>query len=185
MTELSAAPTEMDVLVRRLADESDIRALLARYARGMDRADFDLVRSCYHPGGTDAHGEYNGDVEGLVAYAIEFMGAHAVESMAHHICQATIDLDGDTAWVESYNLVLVRMGAANGSAPTDVVGPVRYVDLLERRNGEWRIARRKVVFEPHRVSTPDPIVPFAPDAFIGRMDRCDPSYDRRPESFLP
>jgi hypothetical protein len=170
--------------LRRLSDESEIRAVIARYARGMDRADFDLVRSCYHPDGTDAHGEYNGGIDGLLGYAGEFMKTQAVESMMHNTCQSVIELDGDRAWVETYHLVVVRIAAASGGTPMDVLGPVRYVDLFERREGIWRIAHRKVVFHPHRLDAVKTTLPVDKDAFVARMDGDDPSYDRRPESFV-
>ncbi|MEY3566868.1 MAG: hypothetical protein RLZ19_882, partial [Actinomycetota bacterium] len=37
-----------------------IRDVVYRYARGVDRRDFDLVRSCYHPDATDDHGPFTG-----------------------------------------------------------------------------------------------------------------------------
>src|SRR4051812_49257879 len=81
MADLSSASREAAV-VSRLRDESEIRAVVARYARGMDRGDHDLVRSCYHADATDAHGDFNGDIESFLAYAAQFVDA--MESMTHH-----------------------------------------------------------------------------------------------------
>jgi hypothetical protein len=181
MTDLSEASRE--AVLRRLRDESDIRAVVAWYARGMDRGDHDLVRSCYHSDATDAHGDYNGDIDSFLAYAAEFV--EAIESMTHHTCQSLIELESDRAWVETYNIVLVRRRTVDGGPPMDVRGLVRYVDLFARRDGVWRITHRKVVFEPHRLDAADPVVPLADEAFRASMGPDDPSYDRDPASFLP
>ena len=44
-----------------------------RRKKGLEQArrDMDMVRSCYHPDATDAHGHYNGDVEGFIQQSIE------------------------------------------------------------------------------------------------------------------
>jgi ketosteroid isomerase-like protein len=184
MTELIATQTEKDALLQRLLDESEIRAVLARYARGIDRFDFDLVRTCYHEDATDAHGHYNGDIDGFVEYSLAW--ADRMESMTHFFGQSLIELDGDSAWVESYCICLIRMKPeADGAKPMDRLANIRYVDLFERRDGEWRIAQRKVVHSPGRLDVVEIDPPLAEQAFRARPDGDDPSYDRRPESFLP
>ncbi|MBF6619034.1 MAG: nuclear transport factor 2 family protein [Patulibacter sp.] len=175
------SPSETAAL-RRLLDEAEIRAVIVRFGRAADRNDADLIRSCYHPDATDAHGHYNGDLDGFVAYCGQFTGA--VTSLTHFLGQSMIELDGDAAWAETYCLCLIRMPGEDG-APVDRLANIRYVDLFERRDGEWRIARRKVVHHPGRVDPVGIDATFAPEAMLGRMDREDPSYDRRPESFLP
>ncbi|MCB2109209.1 MAG: nuclear transport factor 2 family protein, partial [Rhodobacteraceae bacterium] len=35
--------------IAALLDKEEIRDVLMRYGRGVDRADADLLRSCYHP----------------------------------------------------------------------------------------------------------------------------------------
>ena len=64
-----------------------------------------------------------------------------------------------------------------GDAPaTDWVVNIRYVDRLEKRNDEWRIADRMVVLDSERI---DPVAsssaPLSNPQF-GRRDRSDPSY---------
>jgi ketosteroid isomerase-like protein len=183
VTQAVTTATETDAILRRLLDESEIRAVLARYARGIDHNDADVVRSCYHEDATDAHGHYNGSIDGFLAYSAEW--ADQIESMTHHFGQSCIELDGDSAWVESYCLCLIRMRPEDGAQPMDRLANIRYVDLFERRDGVWRIARRKVVHHPSRLDPVEVVVPLAEQAMLARPDRDDPSYDRRPESFLP
>ncbi len=181
----SIAETDIGVVLRRLLDESEIRAVLTRYARGIDRFDADLLRSCYHDDATERHGGYSGSAEGFITFAFEW-AADNIESWTHWLGQSTIELDGDSAWVETYCLCPQRMWPAEAGAPlVDRVTNVRYVDHFERRDGVWRIARRKLVFQPGRL---DPVLfdaGLAEGSLRGVKGRDDPSYDRRPESFLP
>jgi len=41
--------TLLEKAITELVDERDIRNVLTRYCRGIDRIDMELVRSCYHP----------------------------------------------------------------------------------------------------------------------------------------
>jgi ketosteroid isomerase-like protein len=175
---------DSEAALQRLLDESEIRAVLARYARGIDRADMDMVSSCYHEDATDAHGNYNGDVEGFIKSSLAWV--ERTDSKIHVFGQSVIEIDGDSAWVESYTLCFLRMKPEeDGAKPMDRLANIRYVDLFERRDGAWLIAHRKLVHSPGRLEPVEIDPPFAEQAFLQRMDRDDPSYDRRPESFLP
>jgi hypothetical protein len=55
-------PISTDELVAR----EEIRDVLFRYTRGIDRLDLDLVRSCYHADAHDNHGAFRGDVDGFL-----------------------------------------------------------------------------------------------------------------------
>src|SRR3989304_5192387 len=46
-----------------LVAQQEIRDVLARYTRGIDRMDRDLVLSCYHAGAYDDHGAFQGTAE--------------------------------------------------------------------------------------------------------------------------
>jgi ketosteroid isomerase-like protein len=170
-------------LLQSLLDERDIRAVIARYARSVDHSDWDALRSCYHPDATDAHGAHNGSVDDFLESSKEFV--HKVDSMTHVMGQSTIEIDGDMAWVETYCLCLVRYSAkGEDDLPMDRVANLRYVDIFERRDEQWRIRHRKLVHHPSRL---DPVLQdavLADKALRARLDPDDPSYDRRPESFL-
>jgi ketosteroid isomerase-like protein len=185
MTGLPSTQSERDAALQRLLDESEIRTVLARYARGIDRRDMDLVRACYHADATDAHGHYNGDIDGFIQQSRERWTGRS-ESMHHQFGQSLIEIDGDEAWVESYCLCYIRLKAEEeGGKPRDRLGIIRYVDLFERRNGDWKIAHRKVVHSPGRLDPVEIDPQLAELAFRARPYPDDPSYDRRPEAFLP
>ena len=54
--------------LHRLLDKSEIYDSICRYARGIDRGDWDLVRSTYHPDADDDHVEYKGGIDGLIEW---------------------------------------------------------------------------------------------------------------------
>jgi hypothetical protein len=63
----------LDSKSQELQDKAEIREVHMRYCRGIDRMDFDLVRSCYHPDAIDRHGAYEGGVEGFIKWAGEVL----------------------------------------------------------------------------------------------------------------
>src|SRR5208283_1897601 len=50
----------MEKALRELLDKQQIYEVALRYCRGLDRMDFELVRSCYHPDGIDHHTGFSG-----------------------------------------------------------------------------------------------------------------------------
>lgn len=172
-----------EAALRRLLDENEIRAVIARYARTVDHSDWDGLRSCYHPDATDAHGAHNGSIGDFIESSKRFVAK--VDSMTHFMGQSSLEVDGDRAWVETYCLCLVRYCASGDGKPAmERIANIRYVDIFERRDGEWKILRRKLVHHPSRL---DPVVNdavLAKLALRAQLDQTDPSYDRHPESFL-
>lgn len=158
----------MEEVLERMLAESEIRRVLARYARAIDRVDFELLRTCYHAGAIDEHGWYDGGVDGYV----EFLSSSLPGSTAtfHMLGNPLIDVHRDTARTETCCLVW------NRSDDGDRLVQVRYCDRFERRDGDWRIAHRRVVYGPGRL---DPVIAEAPmpaHFHAGVRDRTDASY---------
>ena len=49
-----------------LIAKQEITDVVYAYARGIDRLDFELVRSCYHPDAYDDHGAFKGNVDDFI-----------------------------------------------------------------------------------------------------------------------
>lgn len=128
--------------LQALLDREAIRDCLYRYCRGIDRADEEALRSAYWEDATDRHGAWNGSAAGFIDQALQRLrlGGRRV----HQVNNISIELHGDVAAVESYFLAL-QAPAGTPTRETFLCG--RYVDLFERRNGEWRIAARTVVYD--------------------------------------
>jgi SnoaL-like domain len=129
---------------QELRDERDIREVLTRYCRAIDRCDLELLKSVYWPEATDDHVIFVGNAFEFADFVIPML-KQQVECTMHMISNVWMKLDGDTACAETYVNAYHRM-QSNGDKLEVVVGG-RYLDRLERRHGEWRIAGRKFVVD--------------------------------------
>ena len=164
----------MDPDVQRLLDRQAILDCLNRYVRGLDRHDDELVASAYHPDALDHHGSFLGSPAEFIPWANEL---HAVDWSAHHhhLTTHTCELDGDVAHTETYCIgTFLRQ-----DEPVVDRGGGRYIDRLERRDGEWKIAAREVVIE-WACAADSRESRFSAEPYPdGTWDRSDLSY-RRP-----
>ena len=178
----------------RLRDRFEIHQALLRYVRGVDRCDWDLVRSAYHPDAWDDHGAYKGPVDGFIAHTIK--RHETIEQSMHVLGQTDIEFAGPhSALAETYFVTYQRHTpqagdarlaylrgqaiAADQAVETEVIG--RYVDHFTRVGGAWRIAHRTVVFEVSR-GQPAPAGGGLRSGFaLSRRDGNDPLEMKRAE----
>jgi hypothetical protein len=123
----------------------EIQAVLWRYARGVDRGDYETMASVYYPEAIDDHGVFTGPGTEFARFITEREERFPVVGH-HHITNITLVMDGpDDARVESYFLAfhphrrrgVYRLAIASG----------RYLDHFQRRDGEWKILHRRVVMD--------------------------------------
>jgi hypothetical protein len=165
------AATERDSEVQELLDKQAIREVMVRYCRGLDRMDPELVASVYHCDATDDHGGRSFAGADIGPGIINWSRELNILTGNHHITNQTIRVDGDRAVSESYYSGFMLERRDDGASRTiQMVG--RYLDRLERRNGEWRITQRLVVPEMVRYM---PASADGPHWHLGQADR-DPSY---------
>lgn len=169
---------------QKLADmmsRQEIRDTLARYARGVDRADAAMLKSCYHEDAIEEHGpNYSGSAMAYIDGAMERL--QGMGELAHYICNSHIELEGDTAWVETYVITFARVKGEGGDMDTFTGG--RLCDKFERRNDQWLIAYRKITFDwnndipSNQAWCQGLFDPSAPGFHYGSKDRNDLSYQR-------
>lgn len=135
-------------VARELADREAIRDCLLRYGRGTDRCDRALLESVYWPDATDDHtGFFTGPVAAYLEQGMA-MSVGALEQTQHLLGNMLIEIDGETAYVESYAVAFHRLRAeAGGGRPRDVLAGVRYLDRMAKRDDEWRILHRAVQWD--------------------------------------
>ncbi|MFD4467215.1 nuclear transport factor 2 family protein [Rhodococcus sp. NPDC058505] len=138
-----------------MCDKQEIREVVLRYCRGIDRLDFDLVRSCYHPDGIDHHTGFDGTVDEYIAWVQPKLTQ--LGGTMHHVGNHLVELYGDTALSEAY-ATNVHWGHATRG---DFTSGARFVDLMERRGARWAIAERWAVREWTRSDAGRMIAPEA------------------------
>jgi hypothetical protein len=162
--------------VQVLLDRQAIADVVLRYCRGIDRLDLELVRGCYHPDATDEHGTFTGTRDEYVDWVVGILGRFT--GTMHVVANQLIEVDGDRAQSETYG-VAYHWGEPLDDERRNFTTGFRYVDRFERRDGEWRIARRVAVREwTHVVPAAQQLV-IAPerDGRRGRRDRDDAIYE--------
>jgi hypothetical protein len=161
--------------LEELLDGNEIRAVLARYCRGIDRLDRELIASVYHPDARDSHGSF----VGLAGDFVNWVTTVALPKYSwtmHNLGTCSIELHGDLAYSETYAICYHGLPLAPGKERLITVA-VRYLDRFERRRaGAWLIADRVVAFEWQLEQEIDAIASLRPEVTQGRRDRRDPSY---------
>ena len=125
------------------ADKQECAELVAKLARGIDRCDADLVRSCFHPDATDDHGLFKGTAADFVDWVMPLL--ETMERTQHVIGQSLIELAGDKAAGESYFIAHHTINTPDGAVLMIAAG--RYLDTFERRGGAWKISHRHAVYD--------------------------------------
>ena len=162
----------MDTRLAALADRAEITDVVHRYARGIDRRDFDLVRRCYHPDATDHHGGFSGTVDEYLAWVDALTARY--RSTQHLIASVVVDLAGDVAAAETNGVAVHR---SDDPAPhLNLVTGFRYLDRFERRDDRWAIARRQAIGEWALPVAPDRWWSMPDDHLQSSRDDTDPLY---------
>src|SRR5690606_13574077 len=107
MTDIETGTSDAEARLARVIDQQEITDVIHRYCRGIDRCDFDLVRSCYHPDAIDDHGDFRGGVDEFVAYVQQ--GLLRFEGTMHFVGNVLVEVHGATARAESYTIAHHRM----------------------------------------------------------------------------
>jgi 3-phenylpropionate/cinnamic acid dioxygenase small subunit len=129
---VSAADVDREV-------RQDVADLMVRYATGIDRRDWKLLRSCFTDDCVADYGDigrWNGGDE-----ITEWMRAthEPLGHSLHRITNQAVSYDGDAVTARSYVDVIAR-------GPDDVGGAQAagyYDDVVVRTDDGWKIARRR------------------------------------------
>lgn len=158
-----------------LLAEAEIRDLHLKFCRANDRLDAELMRSVFHPDAViELHEPY--DVDRFIAFGQQILAQYTITW--HTAPNQLVEVDGDSAWAEHYTISSHRLPASDDGPERDFIAYGRYIDRVERRGGEWRIARRNYLLDYSRF---DPVPPFEGGVGSpgGARDRSDPSYTLR------
>lgn len=179
---------ELGKIVQELKDRQEIYDCLTRYARGVDRLDREMVLSAYHPDAVDDHGKFVGTRDDFVEWAFP-QHIKAQYATQHCLFNHRCEIEGAVAHTETYYMFV---GMNKSGKPCGLNGG-RYVDRLEKRDGEWRIAARHCIRDWTLTDKPIDITDISqfsgtnpPEAFralmnagpVAKRDKSDASYQR-------
>lgn len=162
--------------LQALVDREEIRDVLARVARSIDRLDFELMASCYTSDAVDERHGVQRPIAEFLAWVEPLLRTFA--STLHQLTTQLIEIDGDVAWAETY--CVARHVARDGDGGPDKVwfAYLRYIDSLVREGDvRWLIRRRFCAYEPGTVN-PTTLQPLPAAVLGGSRDRDDPAYRR-------
>jgi SnoaL-like domain len=144
MAALGRQALGMTLTFEQMLDHEQIRCCIARLARGEDRRDAALIRAAYWPESVTDYGVFKGSFDEYLAWVVP--GADAITNTQHVIGQSYIELDGDKAKIETQVISYHRIDYGEGDEHDTVIGG-RYLDIFAKRDGEWRIASRKMLYD--------------------------------------
>ena len=166
---------ELERRIREELDRAEIYRVLMRYARGLDRLDNELARSCYWDDATEDHGSYVGKPDDFIQWADST--TLAFESTQHGILNHSCDLQGDDAYCETYYLFTSKAKVA-----PHLMSAGRYIDHFQKRSGEWRIANRVCIIEAQYELHDYVLSRMMPPAYTAE-EPCQAARDRRDVSY--
>lgn len=159
-----------------LLDRQAIADCVNRYGRGIDRHDVEILSSVFHPDGLDEHGNVVNRAADFAEWA-NALHSNTFDLHTHNITTHNCEIDGDMAHCESY----VLFGLLTKDKEAVWLGSGRYLDRLEKRAGEWRIAARRTLIDWMFTADASPLRdPYyiAQGYPAGTHDKSDPSYER-------
>lgn len=154
MTKLDTARQKS---LRELADKQAIANVLAIHSRGIDRCDYALMRSAYHDDGQAVYGDFRANADDFCKIITESTRGQPVS--LHRTSNIWIAVDGNRARSESYVIAYLETLEESGAQQRIVGG--RYLDLHEKRHGEWRMTKRNYVLE-WNINQPSTSLAFPP-----------------------
>ena len=128
--------SELDAVLSKQA----LHELCMAYARGVDRADAQLLASLFHDDATVVSGVVNGSGAQFAEQITDFVRSN-LERCFHSVANVWFEIDGDDAVGESY---VIAVATAGGN---DVMTGGRYIDAFQRRHGAWKFQSRVFVID--------------------------------------
>src|SRR5918993_1222120 len=159
--------------VQELLAEREIRQVLLRYCRGVDRCDIEAIASCFHSDAVDDHGNWTADGTTVAQHIVDLVKPGPARAM-HFLGNVLIEIDGEKAYAESYLLAFRSFHRDN--QPYTRTRALRFVDRFERRDDVWRISERVAVDDWNRVDRVLELQDGNEKFRFSTKDKSDPVY---------
>lgn len=141
MGEVLARLERLERDLTEMRDRAAVEDVLVRYSRALDWLDDDMLDGVFFDDAEIDYGFFKGTGKTFKPILMEV--ERSLGRRWHFTSQIKVELNGDSAEVECYNLSL-GIPALEDNPPSDILQFFgMYSDRLEKRNGHWGIARRK------------------------------------------
>jgi hypothetical protein len=145
-----------------LTDKQAITDVVQSWALYRDTGDWDGLRSTVHPDAIMTATWFEGLFEAFIEAA---QASWRRGSRSQHFLGGTVvEIRGERAIAQTRMAIMVRGMLGGTEVDVNCVG--RFYDRVERRDGEWRIARRAVVYEKDRMDPVNPDLKLNLDAAL-------------------
>lgn len=129
-----------------VSDREAISDLINAWAYHRDRGNWDQLKDTFWPDGTISLSWFDGPFEQFVDSSKEM--AEKGSPSKHMVDQPFIKINGNRAVSEANVTLLLR---AIGRLEIDLTTYLRFYDLVEKREGQWRISKRTAIYEKDRI----------------------------------
>lgn len=154
------SPESLSAAVGTLLARQEIADLAQCWGRARDQGRWEDLSRTFHPGGTIKVMWFDGTHEDFIAAcAKRFVAGRGTTK--HFFGVSVIDVNGERALAET-PAALSQAGELHGTRFTSL-SFLRFLDRVERREGEWRIVQRNAIYEGDRFT---PEAPIALDSAI-------------------
>ncbi|HVW48764.1 MAG TPA: nuclear transport factor 2 family protein [Solirubrobacterales bacterium] len=154
----------------------EAKQVVADICVGIDRLDFDLIRGRVHDDADiDLGLFFKGTGKEFVDWEEGADGPRTLERTMHDVGTQTVAVEGDVAHVTSYVVAYHSGPADHPWCKGFVVFWFHWRDRIERRDGHWALASRRIAFEWGRNETTGEDFPL-PEAMFASRDRGDIHY---------
>jgi len=140
------------VTTTNISDKEAISELVNISAYHRDRGNWDQLRDTFWANGTISFSWFDGPIEQFVNSSRQ-MSEKGVQAK-HIVSQPFIKVNGNRA-VSEANVILLTRGS-KGPFEIDLTAYARFYDLIEKREGSWRIFKRTAIYEKDRIDSVQP-----------------------------
>ena len=157
----------LDDALRETTDRLQIQYVLSKGVMARDSGLWRELAECYHPDATVTTSWFSGSPAEFVKASQEMkIARHEGETQKHMTSNYWIEVNGTRAVAES-DVILYQRRVIN-QMELDFTTWSRRVQLMEKRDGKWRISGQTFIYEKDRM---DPARPDqVPEGFYASLD---------------
>ncbi len=134
----------MDQRLQELLDKQACEEVILRYGRTQDWLDDDGHATVFWPDADVDFGFFKGSGADFVTTV---MAHERTVPRRWHLCTSVmVQVDGNKARAECYGIAVGSREGEDGELHDNMYGG-RYLDELEKRDGEWRISKRTYILD--------------------------------------